>query len=116
MDNRDKINKIKEKVGKTSLYIGRIPEDTKTEFKELCKIEFEGDYGMCIKWLLDYRRGLLSSPNEENTYKIEVLAEQVVSLAQQIMELQNTPVEKKRTIRSVSGKTIAEKEETKCVN
>ena len=32
---------------------------TKTEFIEYAK-EFEGDYGMALKWLMDFKKGLLS--------------------------------------------------------
>jgi len=110
MDNIEKINQIKEKVGRTSIYISRIPESTKTEFMQLCKDEFEEDYGMCIKWLMDYRNGLLSSPNVELNMKIEFLAEQVVNLAQEIIKVQNNKpeIDKKdeKEIRSISGRII----------
>ncbi len=110
MENiQDKILKIKEKVGRTSLHISRIPGETKTRFMKLCKEEFEDDYGMGIKWLMDFRDGILSSPNVELSNKIDILAEEIASLKNNVVVPEEQP--KKRKIRSVSGRTIAEKEE-----
>ncbi len=36
-----------------SLYISRVPDKTKEEFKKLAEEEFCGDYGMALKWLMD---------------------------------------------------------------
>jgi len=38
---------------KESLHISRIPKKTKAAFIELAEQEFCGDYGMCLKWLID---------------------------------------------------------------
>lgn len=110
-DFQEKVKQIKEKVGRTSLYIGRIPEKTKTEFKTYCETEFEGDYGMCIKWLMDFRTGLLTNPNVELSQRIDLIADELVDLRGLIQNLPQKEKEKKRAIVSVSGKTIAEKEE-----
>lgn len=82
----EKVKYIKEKVGKTSLYIGRIPEKSKTEFKELAKTEFEGDYGFTLKFLLDFRSGLLSDPNQILSDRIDLLATEVANLKGQVKE------------------------------
>ncbi|MAG76425.1 MAG: hypothetical protein CL811_06645 [Colwelliaceae bacterium] len=74
------ITELKEKVSRTSLYIGRIPENTKTEFVELAKTEFASDYGMTMKWLLDFRKGLLENPNSALSDRIDVLVEEVNQL------------------------------------
>ena len=110
-DFNKKVKEIKEKVGKTSLYIGRIPEKTKTEFKAYCEKEFEGDYGMGIKWLMDFRNGLLTNPNVELSQRIDLIADELVDLRGVIQNLPQKELNKKRAIKSVSGKTIAEKEE-----
>ena len=68
---------------------------------------------MAIKWLMDFRKGLLTSPNEELNMKIEVIAQGVVDLAEQVVSLQNSvqePQTNKKRIHSVSGRVIAEKE------
>ncbi len=80
MDSQEKIDEIRKKVSRTSLYIGRIPEKTKTEFIKLSEIEFEKDYGMCLKWLLDFRNGLLENPNSILSDRIDVLANEVSQL------------------------------------
>jgi hypothetical protein len=60
-----------------------------------------------LKWLLDFRKGLLSNPNEILNDKIEVLAEEVKKLQGQ--------KEKDSGIKTVSGKRIGvdENEQTK---
>lgn len=105
----EKLEKIKEKVvsQSSSLYLKRIPKATKTEFLKLAKDEFVDDYGMTLKWLMDFRKGLLTDPNQ-------ILVDQIEVLSQQVAELKNVPQEikkEKRIIRSVSGKVISEKEE-----
>jgi hypothetical protein len=72
----DKIEKLK----RTSLSIQRIPEKTKTEFMELAEKEFCKDYGMTIKWLLDFRKGLLENPNSQLQAQINLLAEEIAEL------------------------------------
>lgn len=106
---QEKVKQIKEKVGKTSLYIGRIPEQAKTEFKKFCEEKFEGDYGMGIMWLMDFRTGLLTNPNVELSQRIDLIADELVDLRGLIQNLPQK--DKKRVIKSVSGKTITEKEE-----
>ena len=60
---------------------------------------------MTLKWLLDFRSGLLSTPNQ-------TILEQMEAMAQEIVELKSVPKEqKKKVIKSVSGQVIAEKGE-----
>ena len=92
MNSKTKFN-IKKKVSGTSLYIGRIPEKTKTEFIKLSNAEFEQDYGMCLKWLMDFRSGLLSDPNEILNAKIDALTEKVNKLRGMV---ETKPEEKKK--------------------
>ena len=108
MDDKSKIDLIKEKVSRTSLYIGRIPDKTKTEFKEYAQEEFEGDYGMALKWLMDFKKGLLSDPNQILNDKIDIIAEEVKKLQDK---------EKETGIKTISGKRIGgmKNEQTKSV-
>ncbi len=101
MDTRDKLVEIRKKTSETSIYIGRVPKKTKTEFMKLSETEFESDYGMCLKWLIDYRRGLLSDPNEELGMRIDLLAEEVNKL--KVVE-QTPPKKEKRKM--LSGKEL----------
>jgi hypothetical protein len=104
--NEEKIDEIKEKVSLGGLYINRVPKKTRTEFIEWAKEEFCDDRGMALKWLMDFRNGLLSNPNQ-------ILMEQMSMMAQEIESLKSVPQEqqKKKVIRSVGGTVITEKEE-----
>lgn len=42
-----------EEQAKKKLSINRIPPKTKEEFKSFADYEFEGDFGMCLKWCLE---------------------------------------------------------------
>lgn len=94
-----------ENIKRTSLSIQRIPEQTKTEFLELAKAEFSNDYGMLIKWLMDYRKGLLSSPNEELNAKIDILADEIAKLNQRISAFESKPAEEK-VLKAADGTKI----------
>jgi len=85
-----------------SIIVTNVPKSTIEEFKKLLEEEFEGNSGMLLKWLMDFRSGILTNPNQ-------VLMEQMEELAKEIEQLKQKP--KKKTIRSLSGKVIAEKEE-----
>jgi len=87
-DVREKIEKIREKVGVNSLYISRIPEKTKKEFQEFATAEFCGDYGMLLKHLFDFYKGAMLSGNEAYDVALEDLHERVT-------KLESTPVEEK---------------------
>lgn len=102
MTTKEKFEEIKKKVSDKCLFIGRIPKKTKLEFLELAKEEFEDDFGFTLKWLLDFRKGLLSDPNQ-------VLIEQIEIMAKEIEQLKAVPQEKKKVIHSVGGTKITEK-------
>lgn len=99
-------NKSLERLKRTTLSIGRIPEKSKTRFLEIAKDEFENDYGMLLKWLIDYRDGLLSNPNEELNAKINVLAEEIEQLKNQIKKLTKQPKEEELIMADGSKKRI----------
>jgi len=54
------MEKISDKLNK-GLSINRMPGKTHDAFIELAKEEFCGDYGMCLKFLIDLHNGLISS-------------------------------------------------------
>lgn len=105
---KEKAEKLIEKVRSNadySLHISRVPSETKKEFLALANSEeFVGDYGFTLKFLLDFRKGLLSSPNEELAQRIDVLAQQVVLLQNQF-QAENVEIEEEG-IRLVNGKTL----------
>ena len=99
------MEEIKKKVSGEGLYLNRVPKRTRTEFIKLADEEFEKDWGMTLKWLVDFRSGLLSDPNQ-------ILMEQMATMATELAQLRSTPVEEKKekkVIRSVSGRVIAER-------
>ncbi|MAF50800.1 MAG: hypothetical protein CMH64_01790 [Nanoarchaeota archaeon] len=96
---QEKVDNIKKKVNRTSIYIGRVPEKTKTEFIELSNVEFEKDYGMCLKWLMDFRKGLLSDPNEILSAKIDALTDEVSKLKGMV----ETKPEQKKKRKTLDG-------------
>ena len=101
---QEKIVEIRKKVSQNSLHIARIPDKAKVRFQEIANEEFAGDYGMTIKWLLDFRDGLLTTPNQ-------MILEQMEAMSQEIVELKSAPKEKRKVIRSVAGTVIARKGE-----
>lgn len=105
MEN-EKLEEIKNKVTnpETTLHISRIPRKTKLEFVNWCAEEFEGDWGMGLKFLFDYFKGVLPIPNSDINQKIEILANEIENIKSQ-------PQEKKKVITSVNGRVIAEKKE-----
>lgn len=116
-DFQEQVNQIKEKVSRTSLYIGRVPEKTKTEFIELAKSEFTEDYGMCLKWLLDFRNGLLSNPNQILLDNLELCADKIAKLEIRLNEMANKKPDEKK-IKLLSGRELNrrnENEQTKSV-
>ncbi len=50
-----------------------MPIKTKRAFVELADIEFSGDWGMCLKWLLDFYIGTLPNGLEEIHARLERL-------------------------------------------
>lgn len=101
---QEKIDKIKETVGKRSIHINRVPEKTKEFFTELAKKEFEDDYGWTLKKLVDVYQGLYPSGNEEIEAKIELLANEIAEIKQKLEK-------PKRKIKTVSGREIGGKED-----
>jgi len=49
------VEKLREQVLKQGpvLTMNRVPKTTRDRFKKLAEDEFENDYGMCLKWILD---------------------------------------------------------------
>ena len=104
MDEETKVSEIRKRVIH-DLHISRMPKQAKVRFQELSKEEFAGDYGMTIKWLLDFRDGLLTTPNQ-------VLMDQVAILSQRVEELNPKEfegTEEKKEIKGLSGKTISKR-------
>jgi len=87
----EKVSKVRELIErhKPDLKISRVPPKTLKVFKEIADEEFCGDYGMCLKWLVDYA--------------IEDL--KYVNLVERILRLEQALLGKSE-IKTLSGKVI----------
>lgn len=88
------------------IIINHVPKKVIKEFYEFAEKEFGGETGLALKWLMDFREGLLSNPNQILSEQIEVLSNEIIALKEQ-----NSAPKEKKIIKSVSGKVISEKEE-----
>lgn len=94
-------------IDEDTILITNVPPEIVKQFDEISKSEFDGKSGFLLKWLLDFRSGLLSNPNQILLEQMEVMANEIESLKSSSQE------DKKKIIRSVSGRIIIEKEEKK---
>lgn len=102
---QEKVQEIKKQISpEKKLYIQRLPPKIKTRFMELAMEEFENDYGMLLKKLVEVYDGFYPKGNEEIETKINILTDEVVALKQEMFELKQEKQEK--GIKSVSGKLI----------
>ena len=98
----ENFEKIKKKVHQHSIHITDVPKETKTRFKEIAEKEFSNHYGWTLKWLIDFRDGILSSPNQNLSDKIDLLADEIANIKQTF----DKPKEKKAKIKTLSGKIL----------
>ena len=52
----------------------------KTRFKKLAKENFDDNYEVTLRWLLDCSEGLFADRNEELNAKIDILADEINKL------------------------------------
>jgi cell division septum initiation protein DivIVA len=108
MEEKKKQEQIKEQIKKLrkelpnqpDLTIKRLPERTEFEFKQLAQKEFCNDYGMALKFLMDFYTGMM--PNAENEAILETLANH----EQRLVTLETKPKEPEKTVMTVGGKPI----------
>ena len=96
------MKEILHKVKSNSLHISRLPENTKDKFIALANDEFAGDYGMCIKFLVD---GLVE-PDFQLVYaRLDELEREIQQL--RVMTEQAPQVEEKESkIKLLNGKEL----------
>ena len=103
----EKTEEVKQKSNNRSLYIGRLPPNVRNEFLDLANSEeFLGDYGFCLKWLIDFRNGLLSNPNQMLLERIDLLAQEI-----ELLKSNSQKAPEKKTIMSLAGTKIIERGE-----
>ena len=79
MGEKERFDEALEDFKRKSLKITNCEEE-KTRFLKLAKEEFKNQYNMTLKWLLDFRDGILSHPNQQLSDRIDLLAEEVAQL------------------------------------
>lgn len=82
-----------------SLFISRVPKQVKAEFIQFAHDDFEGDYGMCLKYLWDVYVGLLPPKDAQLVAKLDELNERI-----SILEGKGEP--SKKVVRLGDGRII----------
>ncbi len=108
---QNKVKAIKEKVGKTSIYIGRIPEKYKTEFKEIAREEFAEDYGLCLRELIRTWKGIFIDPNQELKIEIELLRKEYEEFKEHVLRTAQEKEQPDKGIRMLNGKSLKRRNE-----
>jgi predicted FMN-binding regulatory protein PaiB len=101
----EKLNEINNRVtNNKGIYFSRVPQKEWEWFSNWAKTEFEGDYGMALKWLV---QGYMPPDEVVLFEELEDMKLQIKELQTQLMLLQNNNAsEKKRVIKTLGGKEI----------
>ena len=106
---KEEFERCLERLKRTSISIGRIPEKYKTRFMEIAKEEFEGDYGMLLRELVRTWDGIYLDPNEELKIKLDLLANEISQIKEELKKMQAEPEKKNQkvmadgTVRNIGG-------------
>ena len=103
VDKHSKCPKCKRRYGEFA--ISRLPPKTKAKFLELAKEDFEDDWGMCLKFLVDIYYGIIPTGNELAELA-NAKAEEALSQIAEIKGMVETKPDEKKTIKLVNGKVI----------
>lgn len=98
-------NKLIKRLQENSIgiHISRVPEKTKQKFINLANSEFCGDYGFCLKWLMD---DLLSQDTKMIISSLQDHEGRLVKL--ESLTTKEIPVEPKG-IKLLNGKKLGDK-------
>ena len=75
----------------------------KEDFRQWAEEKFDGDEGAALMWLMDFKEGLLSSPNAELAGRIDLIADELKLLKSQTQRRGSSD---RKEIRTVSGRII----------
>lgn len=87
---------------KKQIVIVRVTQKVKKDFMKWAKEKFDGDEGTALMWLMDFKEGLLSSPNVELAGRIDIIAGELNLLKSQTQRRGSSEKE----IRTVNGGII----------
>ena len=80
---------IRKKVQATSIHISDVTEDTKKRFLDMSGREFKHQYGWTLKWLMDFRDGILEHPNQQLSDRIDLLADEINKISKLLRNQKN---------------------------
>ena len=104
---QDNVKQIRKKVHETSIYIStNLRKEDKTRFIQFADLQFKGDYGLSLRWLLDCAEGYFTKPDDQLIARVDVLAEEIAKINKTLAELTDKPKEPERKIKTLSGKEI----------
>lgn len=92
---KEEIEKIRDRIQRQNLVISRIPVNTKNRFLELAsEEEFCKDYGMVIKYLIDFHDGIVVDGNEKIISEIETIKSELNQIKEQLTKTEEKPKRK----------------------
>ena len=101
------MEEIKNRIQQYGLTIKRVPRNTLNRFKELASNEeFCRDYGMALKYLLDFHDGIVVDANEQIKAELIRLSDGLDKVKEQIRV--DKEEEKKPTKSMLNGKGVVE--------
>lgn len=92
---------LQENRKKPDLIMDRVPEKTRKQFQELAHLEFCGDYGMTLKWLMD---DLLSADTRMIVAKLQDQEARLQALESNDSTIQEAEPERESGIKMLDGK------------
>ena len=104
-EGKEAVEEVKEFIekNKVGLSISRVPPETKKEFIEWCKKELCGDYGMGLRELWNFYKGILPSGNELAELA-NAKAEEALSQITELRVMVEKPQKEKKVRRMCDGK------------
>lgn len=93
-----KIDMIEARIQRSpaDLTIRRVPKNTLDRFKEIASPEaFCSDYGMALKYLIDFHDGILAIGNEHLEIELNVQRQEIELLKSKLSEIEGNKIEQK---------------------
>jgi len=98
------VEEIKNKMNTKDLHISRIPIHTKRWFTDYANDYFCGDYGLCLKHVIDSFRGMTPIGYDEVNQRIDMIVSEIEQMKSQQPDDKNTVKMADGTERSVKRK------------
>ena len=105
---RETIVKIDERITRPipDMVINRIPKDTKEEFLAFAEKEYCNDYGMALKAVWQFYKGIALSGNERIEVSLTMLDERITALESMFKVQMKTEQPKDKVITSLGGNPL----------